>query len=118
MPSAGNREVAASVIVHRLAWLGVPISSVTAIRHQSPEVSVTARRVVEAGAAASNFPEISVTHRRVIERNAAAGRCQASGGVRTLGSVYGSNIQHLGSCPATAPSNNAFKRRRAKTHAP
>mgnify|MGYP006994437785 CR=1 FL=1 len=110
--------MAASVIAHRLAQRRAPVSRHAAIHHHSSEVSVSACRVVEAGAAASSFSEISVTNRRVIECSAAAIRCQVSGGVRTLIGVYGSNFQRFGSRPATAPSNNAFKRRRAKTHAP
>ena len=90
--------MAASVIVHRLAQPRAPVSSVTAISELSSEISVKDRRVVEC--------------------SAAAGRCQVPGGVRTLGGVYGSNFQRLGSPLTTAPSNNALKRRRAKTHAP
>ena len=101
--------MAASVIVHRLAWPRVPISCVTAIHRHSSEVSVTVRRVVEPGAAISSSSEISVRDRRVVACSAAAGRCQVLGGVRTLGSVCGSNFQRLGSHRTTAPSNKRVK---------
>ena len=62
--------------------------------------------------------EISVRDLRVIGHSAAAGRCQALARVRTLSHMCCGNFQRLRSSQVTALSNNALKRRRAKTHAP
>ena len=78
-----------------------------------PRVSAT-----NVAATGGHTSEISVRDRRVIGCSAAAGRCQALACVRTLSGMCCGNFQRLGSLQVSALSNNALKRRRAKTHAP
>ena len=115
MPSVKEQKLAASVIVRR-----VSAGKEMQWRYPSSFQAFPQQRASVCGGAAihRHSSEISVRDRRVIEFGGAAGRCQASGCVVTLGGVCCSSFRHLGSLQAMALSNNALKRRRAKTHAP